>query len=93
MQEADVSAAVAMRKTEAVVKDEIEAVAVYNRVKEAVEAAEKTLAQMKAPDEPTMTVDIVSEDAKVASKEEVQKPTEVLCLHARVQVVIYLAGS
>jgi phage-related minor tail protein len=77
VQDADATAAVAMRKTEAIVKEEIEAVAVYNRVKEAVEAAEKTLAQMKAPDEAVMSVDLEG-DVSVAAAEDLQRPTEVL---------------
>ena len=56
MQEADKQAAEAMRATESVVKDELEAAAVYAQVKAAVESAEKSLAQIAATD------DEVSED-------------------------------
>ena len=40
-----------MRKTEVVVKDELEAAAVFDQVKAAVDAAEKSLAQINAADE------------------------------------------
>lgn len=62
MQDADARAAEAMRNTEVVVKDELEAAAVYAQVKQAVEAASKSLAQLHAVDEevelPTETIDI-----------------------------------
>ena len=51
LQDADIKAAEAMRKTESVVKEELEATAVYAQVKAAVEAAERSLKALSAGDE------------------------------------------
>jgi hypothetical protein len=70
LQEADKSAADAMRSTEAVVKDELEAAAVYAQVKAAVEAAEKSLAQIHATDDEAEV-----EAAEAAESHEVRATT------------------
>ena len=71
VQEADAQAAEAMRSTEAIVKDELEAAAVYAQVKQAVEAASKSLAQLHAADEepelPTETVVVEEPEVCMAS--------------------------
>jgi hypothetical protein len=62
LQEADRQAAEAMRKTEAIVKDELEAAAVYAQVKAACEAASKSLAQLHTQDEEEMTMETIDLD-------------------------------
>ena len=57
-----------MRQTETVVKDELEAAAVFDQVKAAVDAAEKSLKQINAADSESET----ATDSDLDSDEEVR---------------------
>ena len=59
-----------MRKTEAIVTDELEAKAVYSRVKEAVEAAERSLAAIHKGEEDAAEVDAKGRES--GSEEEIE---------------------
>lgn len=74
MQEADAGAAAAMRRTEAIVTDELEAKAVYSRVKEAVEAAERSLAAIHAGEEDVAEADAKAKDSGSEEEGEVVRP-------------------